>query len=62
MRIKLRTIGFLLSISSALLSGQGKDESFTRGLNSINQSVLKAQLGFLASDWTEGRQTGEKGE
>jgi hypothetical protein len=31
-------------------------------MNNINQSVLKAQLGFLASDWTEGRKTGERGE
>jgi|WetSurMetagenome_2_1015567.scaffolds.fasta_scaffold00464_8 hypothetical protein len=33
-----------------------------RGLRAINQEVIKAQLGFLASDWTEGRAAGEKGE
>jgi len=62
MRIKFPAICFQLLLCSALLSGQNKDDSFTKGLNSINQSVLKAQLSFLASDWTEGRQTGEKGE
>ena len=44
------------------LSGQTSEESFTRSLNNINQSALKAQLGFLASDWTEGREAGKKGE
>ncbi len=33
-----------------------------KGLNAIRPDVLKAQLGFLASDWTEGREAGEKGE
>ncbi len=51
---------FLFVVTS--LNGQTGDESFTRSLNSINQSVLKAQLGFLASDWTEGREAGKKGE
>lgn len=32
-----------------------------KGLNSINTDVLMAQTSFLASDWTEGRETGEKG-
>lgn len=31
------------------------------GLASINENVLKGQLSFLASDWTEGRETGERG-
>jgi hypothetical protein len=62
MKVKLPSFGFLFLTWSLLLSGQNKDDSFTKGLNSINQSVLKAQLSFLASDWTEGRQTGEKGE
>ena len=33
-----------------------------KGLQGITADVLKAQLGFLASDWTEGRMIGEKGE
>ena len=50
----------LIAITS--LTGQTGDESFTRSLNNINQSALKAQLGFLASDLTEGREAGTKGE
>ena len=50
----------LVAVTS--LTGQTSDESFTRSLNNINQSALKAQLGFLASDWTEGREAGKKGE
>ena len=33
-----------------------------KGLKAINEDVIKAQLGFLASDWTEGRGVGERGE
>ena len=33
-----------------------------RGLKAINEDVIRAQMGFLASDWTEGREAGEKGE
>ena len=33
-----------------------------KGLQAISTDVLKAQLGFLSSDWTEGRMAGEKGE
>jgi hypothetical protein len=51
---------FIASVWS--LEGQTSDDSFTRALNNINQSVLKAQLGFLASDLTEGREAGTKGE
>jgi hypothetical protein len=55
-------IVWLFIISSFLLKGQGDNDGFKKALNNINQSVLKAQLGFLASDWTEGREAGEKGE
>ena len=33
-----------------------------KGLQSITTDAIKAQLGFLASDWTEGREAGERGE
>jgi hypothetical protein len=33
-----------------------------KGLAGITPDAIKAQLGFLASDWTEGRAAGEKGE
>jgi hypothetical protein len=42
------------------LSGQGTPVE--RGLEAISEDVIRAQLGFLASDWTEGREAGEKGE
>jgi hypothetical protein len=44
------------------LSAQNDDGNFKRAFDNINKSVLKSQLGFLASDWTEGRETGSKGE
>jgi len=33
-----------------------------KGLQAITPDALQAQLGFLSSDWTEGRMAGEKGE
>jgi hypothetical protein len=59
---KKNTIICSLLVAGASLTGQISDDSFTRSLNNINQSALKAQLGFLASDWTEGREAGKKGE
>lgn len=40
----------------------GQDDSTLKGLNAISQDVLRAQMGFLASDWTEGREAGTRGE
>ncbi|NSW93542.1 MAG: M20/M25/M40 family metallo-hydrolase [Bacteroidales bacterium] len=40
----------------------GQESPVEKGLNAISLNAIKAQLGFLASDWTEGRETGQKGE
>jgi len=40
----------------------GQEDIVNKGLQVITTDALKAQLGFLASDWTEGRMAGEKGE
>ena len=32
------------------------------GLNAITKEAIKGQLDFLASDWTEGRETSTRGE
>ena len=62
MKIRFLIILTLFFISVSSLKGQNDNDSFRSALNNINQAVLKAQLGFLASDWTEGREAGEKGE
>ena len=62
MKRKLIIICSLLITGALSLTGQTSDDSMTRALNNINQSTLKSQLGFLASDWTEGREAGKKGE
>jgi len=41
---------------------RGQSVPIDKGLQAISQDVIKAQLCFLASDWTEGRRAGEKGE
>lgn len=62
MKRKFIIICSLLITGALSLTGQTSDDTFTRALNNINQSTLKSQLGFLASDWTEGREAGKKGE
>jgi hypothetical protein len=42
--------------------GFGQMSPVEKGLQAITGDAIKAQLGFLASDWTEGREAGEKGE
>ena len=49
-----------LSIIFSNVSAQ--DDPIEKGLKAINENVIKAQVGFLASDWTEGREVGERGE
>ena len=46
---------FTASIFSTIARGDA-------GLNAISKDAIKGQLEFLASDWTEGRETGTKGE
>jgi hypothetical protein len=38
-----------------------QENTVNKGFNDISEQAVKAQLDFLASDWTEGRETGEKG-
>jgi hypothetical protein len=53
----------VLLLCFVLCSGAfGQESPKDRGMLSISADVLKAQLGFLASDITEGREAGEKGE
>lgn len=40
----------------------GQNPAMERGLQSITVDAIKGQLGFLSSDWMEGREAGEKGE
>ena len=46
---------------SAGADGSGEESSSEKGLRAINEDVIKAQLGFLSSDWMEGREAAEKG-
>ena len=57
-KLKILALFFFLPFFQA----GGQHDPVILGLNAINEDVLRAQLGFLASDWMEGRQTGEKGE
>jgi hypothetical protein len=57
---KLLFIFMVLSlISGSLAHSQVSPKD--KGLQAITMDAIKGQLEFLASDWTEGRATGEKG-
>jgi hypothetical protein len=60
MKKNLISILTLCIISISLSYGQ--PTPLEKGLQAITLNAIKAQLGFLASDWTEGREAGEKGE
>ena len=53
--------GFVL-LSCFYINIYGQETPVEKGLKTISADVIKAQTGFLASDWTEGRGAGERGE
>jgi hypothetical protein len=55
---------FLIMLAFMLMSGSLVNAQILpkdKGLEAITLDAIKGQLEFLASDWTEGRATGEKG-
>jgi hypothetical protein len=50
----------IVAIASTINSGYSQDAK-ELGLSAITKSAVKGQLEFLASDWTEGRATGQPG-
>ncbi|OFY65939.1 MAG: hypothetical protein A2V64_09870 [Bacteroidetes bacterium RBG_13_43_22] len=58
----MKRIGLLIYGLLVFLSGYGQETPIEKGLKSITPDAIKAQLNFLASDWTEGREAGERGE
>jgi len=61
MKKYLYPIVFLLAFHSVLVS-QNDSTAYEKGLEAITLQSVKGQLDFLASDWTEGRGTGMRGE
>lgn len=56
------TLAMVSLISGITVAQIPDDNAKKKGLDAIKENMLRAQLGFLASDWMEGRETGEKGE
>jgi hypothetical protein len=52
----------LVLISFLYVNIYGQETPAEKGFKAISADVIKAQTGFLASDWTEGREAGERGE
>jgi hypothetical protein len=61
MNKKLLFVLFLF-VSAIFANVSAQDDPIEKGLKAINEDVIKAQVGFLASDWTEGREVGKQGE
>ena len=59
--MKINHFAILLAVSALTLTINGQVSPKEKGLQSINQNVIKGQLEFLSSDWMEGRATGERG-
>ena len=52
---------FVIILTVIGLSAFGQKEGKELGLKTINKQVIQAQLEFLSSDWTEGREAGTPG-
>jgi hypothetical protein len=59
MKFRSLLLAATISLPCFLNAQTGPKET---GLNTITPSAIQAQLEFLASDWTEGRETGTRGE
>ena len=56
------TLLFIVLAAITEVQAQTGGDNFMKALQNINENVLKAQLGFLASDLMEGRGTGTRGD
>jgi len=52
----------VLTAICMIMAVNGQTDPKQKGLDAITLDAIKGQLEFLASDWTEGRAAGEKGE
>ena len=57
----MRNTVYLLLLFAFAHTTYAQQDPKTRGLNAIHKDVIKGQLEFLASDWTEGRETATRG-
>lgn len=60
--MKNHLISIIVFVFFTVSITRGQTTATERGLHAITGDVIKAQLGFLSSDWMEGREAGEKGE
>ena len=59
---KLAFLLISLIISALSVNSQSDNTALEKGLQAITHTAVKGQLDYLASDWTEGRGTGMRGE
>ena len=51
----------IIALSVTIFNVSSAQDAKEKGLDAITEQAVKGQLDFLASDWTEGRQTGRPG-
>ncbi|MFA6125860.1 MAG: M20/M25/M40 family metallo-hydrolase [Bacteroidales bacterium] len=62
MKKQIRFIFLMGLLTGFALPHYAQESPRDKGLSAITKEALQGQLEFLASDWTEGRETGTKGE
>lgn len=60
--MKILRIAALLALCHLPIHAFSQQAPAEKGMQAITTDAVRAQLGFLASNWTEGREAGEKGE
>ena len=60
----MRLLNYILLIICLIATPivHAQESPVEKGLKAITPDAIRAQMGFLASDWMEGRESGEKGE
>lgn len=58
----MKKLTLLLTVFLLAFNSYSQDDAMQKGLDAITLQSIQGQLEFLASDWTEGRETAHKGE
>jgi hypothetical protein len=60
--MKKMIITSIIAVICMTMAVNGQSDPKQKGLDAITLDAIRGQLEFLASDWTEGRATGERGD
>jgi len=58
---RILPLSVVILLAGFIANSHGQADAVQAGLDAITKEAVQGQLEFLASDWTEGRNTGQKG-